>query len=307
MKVLVFDPGYGDVKYAVVDIEAGKWTLGKFPTLVSPAGKSVDLGDESKEIFWAGRKWLVGREAAIAGRTIPTTTEGFLETYLPLLLGKALTEAATDGVDEVVVAVSIYDWTRRKRLEEVSAKVVLQDRKYEHQVRTVPQGYGIWLEALAPEDGVVIDIGFRTVDVLSFAEGKPEGRHSFGIAGLGVVDFVAEVAGLLSEKAKVEFTPGEVVHFLQAKNGVIQRFGVEEELRVRAEEWSGRLWSRLVAREDFKRVLALKDRVVVAGGGALFFREPEDGFPCRMIVLKEAPEFANVRGIANWILQEAGL
>ncbi len=306
MKVLVFDPGYGDVKYAFLETESGEISTGKFPTLITEAKRGVDFGNEESGLFWAGKEYLVGKEAALLGRTLDPTTDKFLETYIPLLLGKTLLDINQERVDKVIIAVSLYDWPRRKSIERSARQVILKDRKYEHEVLTVPQGFGIWFDSLAPKDGLVIDIGFRTVDVLSLdLEGKPEGKYSFGIADLGVKYFVDDVASLLSEKAKVEFTAGEIMYFLQEKRSVLRRFGIEEEIRARVDGWLTMLWNTLLTKKSFRRAVFLKEeRVVVAGGGALFFREPEDGF-CRMTIIKESPEFANVKGIAKWILQEA--
>ena len=308
MKVLVFDPGYGDVKCAFVDTGSGEGPrFFKFPTLVARARGGLDFGERGGEIFWAGEGWLVGEEAARAGRVVSTTTDSFLERYLPLLLGRALLETGDEGVDEVVVAVSLHDWPRREVFERAAGRVMVNDRSFSHRVRLIPQGYGIWLEALSPWDGVVVDIGFRTVDVLVFVDGRPDGRRSFGMAGMGVVDFISEAARVLSARARVEFSPGEVAHFLQEGNPVVSRFGVSEELKSRAEEWSARLWSALAARDDFRRSMALLGRVVIAGGGARFFVKPEDEAErVDMQVLSEEPEFANVRGFALKLLEAEG-
>ncbi|AEH45780.1 hypothetical protein Thein_1925 [Thermodesulfatator indicus DSM 15286] len=308
MKVLVFDPGYGDVKCALVDTVSGEEPrLFKFPTLVARARGGLDFGEGSGEIFWAGEKWLVGEEAARAGRVVSTTTDGFLERYLPLLLVRALLESGDkEGVDEVVIAVSLHDWPRREVFERAAGRLMVNDRSYSHRVRLIPQGYGIWLETLSPWDGIVVDIGFRTVDVLVFVDGKPDGRRSFGVAGMGVVDFISEAAKILSAKARVEFSPGEVAHFLQEGNPVFRRFGVEEELKSRAGEWSARLWTSLIAKEDFSRAMALLGRVVIAGGGARFFVKPDEETAVDMQVLDEEPEFANVRGFALRLLEGGG-
>ena len=306
MKVLVFDPGYGDVKCAFVDTGVGDGPrFFRFPTLVARARGGLDFGEGGGEILWGGKRWLVGEEAARAGRVVSTATDGFLEEYLPLLLGRALLE--TDGVDEVVVAVSLHDWPRREVFERAAGRMMVNDRIFSHRVRLIPQGYGIWLEALSPWDGVVVDLGFRTVDVLVFVEGRPDGRRSFGMAGMGVVDFISEVARVLSAKARVEFSPGEVAHFLREGDPVLGRFRVEDELKSRAEEWSARLWSALAARDDFRRAMALLGRVVIAGGGARFFVKPED-VPERVNVqvVEEEPEFANVRGFALRLMEAGG-
>lgn len=306
MKILVFDPGYGDVKYALVETETGEISTGKFPTLITEAKRGVDFENEESGLFWAGKEYLVGKEAAFLGRTLDPTTDNFLETYIPLLLAKTLLDIGQERVDKVIIAVSLYDWPRRKAIEKSAKQVVLKDHKFEHEVLMVPQGYGIWFDNLAPKDGIVIDIGFRTVDVLSLdEEGKPEGKFSFGIADLGVKYFVDDVANLLSEEAKDKFTAGEIMYFLQKKRSILRRLGIEKEIEVRIDGWLTLLWNTLLTKKNFRRAVFLKeDRVVVAGGGALFFREPEDGF-CRMTIIKESPEFANVRGIAKWILQEA--
>jgi len=311
MKVLVFDPGYGDVKCAFVDTDsAEEMRLFKFPTLVTQARGGLDFGERSGrgEIIWSGESWLVGEEAVRVGKVRDTTTNEFLKKYLSLLLGRALLDVE-DEVDEVVMAVSLYDWHRRNDFRQVAEKVTVNDQSFTHKVSLIPQGYGIWLECLAPGDGVIVDIGFRTVDVLVFVDGKPDGHRSFGIGGLGVRDFISDAAKLLSARSRVEFLPGEIAHFLQRNDPVFRRFGVEEEIRSKKEEWSARLWNTLTARDDFMRAMALAGSVVIAGGGARFFIRPpseEIAEGIDLQILKDEPKFANVRGFAGSLLEGGG-
>jgi len=95
----------------------------KFPTLVTQARGGLDFGEHSGrgEIIWSGESWLVGEEAVRVGKVRDTTTNEFLKKYLSLLLGRALLDVEYE-VDEVVMAVSLYDWHRRNDFRQAAEK-----------------------------------------------------------------------------------------------------------------------------------------------------------------------------------------
>ncbi len=300
MRILVTDIGYGDTKYVVIDGEEER--RGKMPTLIAPVVDTGGFG-ESAALSFGGREYLVGGDARFAGYVVPTTTEDFLVSYSPLILGRILMAEDLDGVDAVVVSLSLRDWDKRVRLEKAVRSFTVSGRTFSHEVYVKPQGFGIWVDQGRPENAVIVDIGFNTVDVLMVVDGVAKREFSFAVAGLGTTAFISDVTEIVNRKAVQDFTPNEMAHLLQNDTGLLKKFGVVDEVAARKITWSKDLWSRLMSRPVFKKGLELLDVVIVAGGGARFFEGIRDS---RIRVVKDEPEFSNVRGFVRLIKAELG-
>ncbi len=298
VKILVTDVGYGDTKYALV--ENGNNMQGKIPTLVAPIVEPRGFGDSGCMSF-GGRSFLVGEDARFAKYVIPTTTEEFLPTYSPLVLAKILKSKSPEGVDLVVVSLSLRDWEKKNRLEKSVAGFTVSGTSFTQEVKVFPQGLGIWVDQGSPENAMVVDIGFNTVDVLIVVDGRPRKDLSFAISGMGTTAFLSDVTEFINRRAREDFTTNEVADLVQKKSPLLQRFGVLDEVKARAVNWFGDVWGRLLSRPVFSRGLKLLDTVVVAGGGARFIQSLPDS---RVKVVKEEPEFANVRGFLAKIRDE---
>jgi len=270
MKTLVIDPGYSSVKHVLIEGKKIRRT-GREPTLVAEIpdwSLQVDFGMETEGdgIPWKGKRYLVG-PPSIGGLEIPVTNpETLYGLALPLYLLKL---GVTEG-DRVVVLMSFADWERKEKVEELV-------KSFEAEPAVVPQGVGIWIEAGRPTDCAVVDVGFDTVDVLAFADGRPQKSLSFAAHGTGVVSFLTQLR---------KDDPKRLAEKLESG---------DEPLKSALRE---KYWSWLDRRlEAFPAWKVMRERRLIFGGGGARFVPKETG-----AVVKE-PELANVKGMAKELLK----
>jgi len=302
MRILVSDIGYGDTKYIFLDGESE--SKGKIPTLVAPVMKSsYELGENSS-LSYGGRNFLAGPEAKYASYVIPTTTREFLMSYSPLLVARVLRELEEmGGIDLLVVSLSLKDWRMKNEIEKVTGNFTVSNRTYSQEVKVFPQGLGIWVECGRPENVAIVDIGYNTIDVPVFMDGRINRELSFAIAGMGTTAFISEVTDFVNSNFKEDFTPNEICHFMQTESPYFQRLGIVDEIKSRSVDWFNDVWERLTSRQAFRKVVKYMD-VIIAGGGARFALEA--ALDANVKVFGQAPEFANVMGFAKEIRREMG-
>lgn len=295
----IIDVGYGDTKYALLDGERVEY--GKIPSMVTRvSGTSRDFGGfgEKKSISYGDGSYLVGELARFLGMSRSTLSSDFLLRFSPVLIGAIYLRHDVREVKELYVSLSLKDFDLGDRLIERLKSIAVNDRTYTHdRVSIYAQGIGIWCAFGSPENAVVVDIGFNTVDVVVVDAGQPVREFSDGIAGLGAVSFLSKAATVLSQQMGTEFSAQEVGYLLQKEDGLLQRIGIEEEVRHLAAEWTEILWEQLMSMPHFKRIAVYRNEILVGGGGAYFFKP--DRMDRRIKVLFERPEFGNVSGFVE--------
>ncbi len=296
MVILVSDIGYGDTKYIL--LRDGEEFRGKIPTLVAPVMKNtMDVGEDSS-LCYGGRHFLVGEEAKFANQVIPTTTRDFLPLYSPLLVSQILRKHEVPGIDLLVASLSLKDWGLKQDLMKALENFTVSGQSHSQEVEVFPQGLGIWVECGRPDDVAIVDIGYNTVDVPVFVDGRINRGLSFAIAGLGTTAFISEITDYVNSNFKEDFTPNEICHFMQTDNVYFRKLGIEDEIRTRSMDWFGYVWERLTSRSTFRKVMKHME-VMIAGGGARF--ASSDLLEPNVRILETDPEFANVRGFAKEI------
>ena len=300
MNILVSDVGYGDTKY--IFLRNGNEIRGKIPTLVAPVMKSLSELGEHSSFCYGGRNYLVGPEAKFASYVIPTTTSDFLPSYSPLLIARILKELDNpDGLDLLVVSLSLKDWRMKCEIEQVMGGFTVSNRTYSQEVKVFPQGLGIWVECGRPEDVAIVDIGYNTIDVPVFMSGRINRELSFAIAGMGTTAFISEITDFINTRFKEDFTPNEICHFMQTESPYFKKLGIADEIKSRSVEWFSDVWERLNSRPAFRKVVKHME-IIIAGGGARF--APGSTLEANVKVHDRDPEFANVTGFAKEIKEE---
>ena len=302
MRVLITDIGYGDTKYWYQSDE--EHVKGKIPTLIAPVNRLVDQkGPGKKTSYRYGDKlYLVGDEARYASHIIMSTTKDFIPSYSPLMVARIASglslEEEESPFDLLVVSLSIKDWFLSNRMVEVLSKFVVNGCLFSQKVEVFPQGLGIWVEAGARDNIMIVDIGYNTVDVAVFVDGELNPDLSFAIRGFGAIKFISEIAEHLNSNSNEEFTPNEICYMLQKSDSFFERMGVKNEAKACAVDWFQVLWERLNARESFRKAALYMD-ICISGGGARFAKLIE--LPSYVEVMDTEPEFANVNGFAKFI------
>ncbi len=269
MRTLIIDPGYSSFKWAVVqngrirEIRREPTVISEIPEWLPRIDFGVSEGDNPE---WKGKRYSVGLPA-LGGLKVPVDRQTLFELALPLFLKHAGIEEG----DHVVVLISLSDWDRVPVVNEVFRELGVEGR-------VIPQGVGIWIEAGAPRDAVVIDIGFNTVDVIPFRNGRVQKDAAFAMHGMGLVSFLTRIR---------KDDPNLLCERLEGGDGELR-----ELIGKHYWQWVSR---QIVSRPEWQ---AIREGKFVLGGGGAYFISREAG------IRVKNPEVANVRGVARSIINQ---
>ena len=311
------DIGYGYVK--AINDEGQKIS---FPAMIAPSGNGLGLGDVFKDtveyqVTIDQSKYMVGdaaKQSFLATQTM--SREKPPKIHDPLLLTAAHLLSGDDDRLEIGVGLPLAYYSAQKgslknRLQNLKADVIIGD-KHKHisfdRVDVFPQGAGVLLccQSMLPLSGYVglIDIGTYTTEYILFQmkSGRPIP--------------VLEASG--SVEAGVHLVYSAVAREFQNKTGSplpaeMEAAVTEKSLRGEQITFDGQkhMLDAIQAREDVALVICQKvlsawgnrtghiETTLLAGGGALFFRQSLKGFPGQYIV--QEPFFANARGYLGFI------
>ncbi|MCX8158613.1 MAG: ParM/StbA family protein [Candidatus Diapherotrites archaeon] len=276
--IAVIDPGYGNFKIGKLDTSSGKWIITTQPSIVSEVPEwqyqSMSGIGVSASVEYKGNKYLVGTLAQSYGLTIPSFSPNWLEE----LACPLFTLSFCKEVQEVYVLLSPADWGRKEEIKNVLAEVGYLDVKF------APQGIGIWLEAEAPKNSVVIDIGYNTVDIMFTLDGKPIRELCFALKECGLVSFLEKLT---------KDDPSRLARLLEQ--------GEEELVDKAKRHYFPWLLKKLSVRNEWRQMMKV-DVKIYGGGGAYFL--PDHEKLKEDVIVPERPEIANVKGFLLYLLKE---
>ncbi len=304
MAYLGLDVGFGDVKAVF-----GPDQKLKFPTAVcyskNGLGDMDDLTDSRTEYCFGGKKYLAGKHALYGA--LSTRSMDFLKRYIPLFAWKAVRESGSDA-GRIAIGLPIAYYTKKNSLALTAAltSVEVNNEPLEFDVRVYPQGMGVLADFRLGFDGteipgtdingLVLDVGFNTVDVLVFENGSAIKADMGMMERGGVSQIVQELSRALQVKTTINLSEQEAKEALI--KGSLKVYGREERVSDFAgsivEEYVEGLLDAIASRweERIKRA----DKLILAGGGAYYLK---DYLPRRyldLIHIPKEPEFANARG-----------
>ena len=289
--ILAVDVGYGYTKYACGDI------LNKFPSAVAPVPAITGFG-ESRAYLYNGSRYLVG-ENALWSDVISTRTEDFLINYSPLLIYHLLKKEGMESVSTLCVSLSIAEFsTRKDALASVCRRFTVNGETFEQDVKVYPQGLGIWVSSGSPENAVIVDIGFNTLDVLTMIEGEPRPEYSFSFSNRGVGVVTDAINGLINSRFPGSSLTPFMADSILMNGGRFRFFRREYDfsdfINRQRESFSSEVLSLVLSESRLKDILSYMDTFIIAGGGAhLISGTTADRYG---FVIPEEPEFANVKG-----------
>jgi len=264
MKTFVIDPGYSSFKVAVLENSKIR-KIFKEPSILAeiPSWADFDLGMSGNNgVEWRDKRYNVGLPGC-SGLEIPVNNpETLYLTALPVFLLRQ----GIKQEDRVIVLMSLADWVLKQKVIETLKEIV-------SEVKIIPQGVGVWLEAKAPAECTIVDVGFNTVDVITFANSKPEKNLSFSAKEAGIISFLS---------LAIKDDPKHTTTQLES--------GDEELTRILKENFWNWLKTRLSAFPQWK--YASSKKLIFGGGGARFIDR-------KVGMVVKYPEFANVAGIAK--------
>lgn len=308
MKKFAIDIGYGHTKVKSSEKEF------KFPTAIKLL--KAQMIENQDFLLFEGKKYVVG-EDALRG-AISTRDYSFIYKYAPLLIHHGLLLTGIDPKEEIEVltGLSLYDMekpaefdlkcaSRKEEFKKRISKFTINDTVYEYDIKLFAQGQGSWSNFSSKhgyiENGyeIVVDIGFRTNDILVFANGQPsKGESMADDKGVNVI--VSELKTVINKKYDIDLTEQEVNEILKTKS--ISIYGVEKDLTQAiseiVENYIDEIFSKL--KSNFGNILKSAKRVIFSGGGAYILKNNMDEFPANVFFDDGGDfEFGNVRGYYN--------
>jgi len=295
---IAIDLGYSSSKVAYLN------KIAKFPTAISFATDvGASYGEENIYEF-EGDKYHVGKEAA-DGEAFTTTEFKFLYKFAPLLIFHILSKFEKADLDKPIVVktgLAIVDWGKKDEFIERITNIEVNGQHIEIIPVLIPQGAGCavdWVtnnnEGEYPDKLVVIDVGYNTVNLLGFTDGKPQKKDMKSYPGHGVSSIIKPFTSFMENKYSVTFSEQEAIGvFIK---GVFKYNGeVQERVSEKIAELKGQFVKKMfqsVLVND-RKLLAMADVVLIGGGGAYLLQDIP--FPPNVEFVEAPYEFSNCVG-----------
>lgn len=298
------DIGFGDIK----GVHEGG--IVRMPTAVAHAKSGLlELGEfagNEEEFVFGGKAYHLGEKAL--EKALPTRSFDFLKKYAPLLAYKAVKESG-DKITRLAVGLPLAWYTpqNRKLFASSLKKIEVNGETLEFEgVDVYPQGVGILMDwRFGPDgreqketsiDGLVVDVGFNTVDVVAFSQGAAVKSDSAMFERSGVSRISQDLIQALQAECGVNLSEQEAKKALL--DGKTRVYGAEKDLAVTieaiAEDYVEWLLDLLVSRWEEK--LQRSGKLIIAGGGAHYLAGAVPRRYGGIVHVPELPEFANARG-----------
>jgi hypothetical protein len=310
MSKLGIDCGFGDVK---VVTESGRQF--KFPTSVSRIRSSIDIGaSDTSDVFeYNGDKFRVGR-IGVEG-SIPTRSKSFLLNYSPLFVARAIKDSG-EKVNEISVGLALNHYTCngghfRRELEEKLSEFTINDELFKQRVNIVPQAVGIlgdfcltergMLKEGAEVDGLVLDIGYNTIDVVCFEKGRAISTGFGCLEGEGVCCVIEPLADHVQANHGVSISAQEAQKIFATKSATF--FGNTHDYAEAIDQMVGKYVSEMFCKIEGKwaNAVAKAQRVIIAGGGSYLVKDILPGMYRGTAHIPDTAEFSNARGFLKAI------
>jgi len=295
---IAIDLGYSSSKVAYLN------KIAKFPTAINFATDVGGSYGEENIYEFEGDKYHVGKEAA-DGEAFATTEFKFLYKFAPLLIFHILSKFEKADLAKPIVVktgLAIVDWAKKDDFIERISNIEVNGQHIEIIPVLIPQGAGCAIDWVTnnndgeyPDKLVVIDVGYNTVNLLGFTDGKPQKKDMKSYPGHGVSSIIKPFTSFMENKYSVTFSEQEAIGvFIKGKfkyNGELQEEVTEKITELKGQFVKKMFQSVLV---NDRKLLAMADVVLISGGGAYLLQDiplPPN------IEWSDAPyEFANARG-----------
>jgi plasmid segregation protein ParM len=275
------------------------------------------LIDSMESINFEGKEYYVGEDAL--SDAIKTRDYSFIYTYSPLIIYNLFKELnILDKLNEYEIhtGLSLYDIekapefkkefkNRREEFINRISKFVINDVVYTPKIKLFAQGQGVWHDYCQShgyiEKGieVVLDIGYRTNDIIIFKDGSPSKSES-NADDKGVNIIINELKTYLNREYDITFTEQEVMDIFHKKEILI--YGKSKDLSFKIDEMVENYFEVIYSslKSDYGKILKSAVRVIISGGGAYLLENFKHKLPGNVVFdTNRNYEFANVRGYYN--------
>ncbi len=294
MNVLATDIGYGHTKYAMNGV------LDKFPSIVAPVyGTEKNKYGDSNAVEYNGKRYLVAEDGQLANNIIITNTENFLLRYAPVLLYKVFEKSNIKKIDTLCVSLSIAEFHEKKaKMQKICESFVINGTEYKQNVSVYPQGVGIWVDVGKPTNAIVIDIGFNTIDVITFLQGKPIKDFSFGLINQGVCNITSTISEYINEKFSGTYLGPDFANEILLNGGKFnffrRQYDISDFLNDVKNDYAENIMTMVLTNPKIQQIANRIDSYIIAGGGAYYIDKTVQ--KKYALIIPERPEYSNVRG-----------
>jgi plasmid segregation protein ParM len=310
--IIGLDIGYGYVKFFGINDDGSKNQL-IFKTMVAGYVPKNNFGDPVGVVYVNNTPFVVGYEAEkhLIGDFKVTqdfvgTNEYFAVIAYALKLSKTIPDVLVLGLPP-----GIYSREKAETLIQQFYRQQFKDYNnlpipMPKQIKYIPQGAGIYFAHYFEEDRylgekntVVIDVGYRTLDVVLFAKDKKDEKYGYKSEAatsypLGVKNLYDQVKNAFS-KVHGTFISDEIVDKIITE-GVFHHFG--ETYYFDASELVKNFYMEQIVRvikdyaDKIKSLGYNVEKVLLGGGGVVYAKE------IKGTTIVRDPQFANARGYA---------
>lgn len=299
---LGIDVGFGDVKAVYQDNEQIQYL--KIPTAVKYAGSNTSAGIAEEGVYsFQGREYIVGEYARY--EAFSTRSYEFLRRYSGLLIHHVI---KTNNLQPDKIAIGLpLSWYDKKAdfLQELKSTMVDGER-IQADVTLFPQAVGVLMDYRLGTDGnvrsdtnkngIVIDVGYNTVDILCFENGAAIRADSATIEKFGLSKVILELSDHIHRKHAFQLSDQEAKEAFVKKSLTLYGdvIDISEVARNVTEKYFEELISAICSRWESR--LQRAEVLLFAGGGAVILKEYMPAAYAKIMAMPVNPEFSNARG-----------
>lgn len=293
MQNVAIDLGYGSVK-----VFSNK-AMCKFPTAISPVKRSL-IETTSTQYNFNGLNYIMGDDAV--SDAYGTRDYSFLEKFAPLLAYKVLKDLDIDFNAPINLAtgLSLLNWDKKERFAESLQNIIVNNEHVNNiELSIYPQGKGIFVDCLknkpqlANELVMVVDIGYNTLDIIPFKNGKALAKDALANT-YGVNKMIQELSKYIVSMYNLSLNEAEVNEVFQKKSLTV---GTRKDLTMIIDEEKQKYIDLVIQliKSHNSELFSKTDTIIIAGGGAYSFEDFEF-IDKNVIFPKGEYEYSNVRG-----------
>lgn len=302
------DVGFGDVK--AVYLKNNEIEYLKIPTAVKYAGANSAGIKEDGIYSFQGKDYIVGEHARFGA--FSTRSYDFLKRYSGLFVFHVL---KTLGIEDGKVGIGLpLNWYSKKDdfFKELSATVV-NGELLRLDPKLFPQAVGVLLDYRynikgelktdTDKDGIVLDIGYNTVDVLCFEKGSAVRSDAATIEKFGISRIVVELSDIIQKNYSFQLSEQETKEVFIS--GKMKLYGDEKDMSETVRSLIEKYFEELIhtIESRWESRLQRSEIMLLAGGGAVTLKEYMPSSLSKIIAVPVRPEFSNARGYLKGLIQ----
>jgi len=296
--VISIDLGYSSAKIKYGD------KVSKFPTAISfSSDVGINYGTDNVYDF-EGEKYYVGSEA-VGSESFTTSEFKFLLKFAPLLIYHILNRFELSDLEkpiEIRTGLAMVDWDKKDEFIKRISEITVNGNTIKTVPTLIPQGVGMILDWINkknnnnyPDSIASIDLGYNTINLIYFLDGKPVKKHMKSYPGHGVSSVIKPFTSYLENKFAITFSEQEAIRtFIKGKfkyNGE-EQVEVSNKITDLKNQFIKKLFNSILVND--KKLLAISDVVIIGGGGAYLLQDVD--FPPNVSFVDEPYEFSNCVG-----------